>query len=61
MNTLTKGRVRKTDRMLSGVEKRIVRGFRRLKKYERILQRKQERAIKMLEREAYGWASLDQQ
>jgi len=58
MKTLTSGRVRHIDRLLSGAEKAIIRNYRRLKKQERILQRKQARAQKQLMREAYAWASL---
>lgn len=47
-----------TDRLLNGVERAIMRQMRHLKKQERQLQRKQARAIKRLEREAYDWASL---
>lgn len=59
MKTLTRKR-HETDRLLSGTEKSIMRQLRRLKKQERIVQRKQSRQQKKLEREAYGWAALGQ-
>lgn len=58
MKTATK--VRNTDRLLSGAERGIMRQMRRLKKAGVTLKRKQDRAIKQLEREAYDWASLGQ-
>jgi 3-hydroxyacyl-CoA dehydrogenase len=39
-----------TDRLLDRTEQAIMRQMRRLKKQERIIQRKQARAIKQLER-----------
>lgn len=58
MKTLTRRKQqRNTDRLLSGVERSIMKQVRRLKKQELVLKRKQARAIKHLEREAYGWCS----
>jgi hypothetical protein len=49
---------RQEDRLLNNVERGLMRQMRRLKRQAAILKRKQERAVKQLEREAYGWASL---
>ena len=59
MKTMTKVH-KDNDRLLSGAERGIMRQLRRLKKASVTLKRKQDRATKQLEREAYDWASLGQ-
>ena len=52
--------VRRPSDMTTPAMSAIRKQFRRLSKAQRTIDRKAARALKALEREAYGWASIGQ-
>lgn len=58
MKTQVTRRITKDNQLFGKAERSIMRHIRRLQQAEKLLKRRQARALKRLNREAYDWASL---